>query len=60
MTDSDPQGGSQGDRSGIEDTEDAYPVELEWPGVGKDQITVEVAGQKEHSGAVRRQNRHTG
>nr|WSZ20232.1 Hsp20/alpha crystallin family protein [Streptomyces canus] len=54
----------------IEDTEDAYLVELELPGVDKDQITVEVAEgeldihgeieEKEHTGTVRRQTRHIG
>lgn len=54
----------------IEDTEDAYLVELELPGVDKDQITVEVAEgeldihgeikERERSGVVRRQTRHIG
>nr|WSY49745.1 Hsp20/alpha crystallin family protein [Streptomyces sp. NBC_00886] len=54
----------------IEDTADAYLVELELPGVDKEQITVEVAEgeldihgeirEKEHTGTVRRQTRHVG
>ncbi|MFI1731167.1 Hsp20/alpha crystallin family protein [Streptomyces acidicola] len=54
----------------IEDTESAYLVELELPGVDKDQITVEVAEgeldvhgelkEKERTGVVRRQTRHIG
>ncbi|MCD9876351.1 Hsp20/alpha crystallin family protein [Streptomyces guryensis] len=54
----------------IEDTEDAYLVELELPGVDKDQITVEVSQseidvhgeikEKERAGVVRRQARHIG
>ncbi|WP_407109674.1 Hsp20/alpha crystallin family protein [Streptomyces sp. DSM 116494] len=54
----------------IMDTEDAYLVELELPGVNKDQITVEVAEgeldihgeikEKEHTGVVRRHTRRTG
>lgn len=54
----------------IEDTEEAYLVELELPGVAKDQITVEVAEgeldvhgeirEKEHTGRVHRQTRHIG
>lgn len=52
----------------IEDTEDAYLVELELPGVGKDQITVEVTDSeldvhgeikaKERTGVVWRHTRH--
>ncbi|MFJ9902196.1 Hsp20/alpha crystallin family protein [Streptomyces sp. NPDC101152] len=54
----------------IEDAEDAYLVELELPGMDKDQITVEVSEgeldvhgevkQREHSGAVRRHTRRIG
>ncbi|EMF29707.1 heat shock protein [Streptomyces gancidicus BKS 13-15] len=54
----------------IVDTEDAYLVELELPGVDKDQITVEVAEgeldihgeikEKEHTGVVRRHTRRMG
>ncbi|OSP33703.1 MULTISPECIES: Hsp20/alpha crystallin family protein [unclassified Streptomyces] len=54
----------------IVDTEDAYLVELELPGVDKDQITVEVAEgeldihgeikEKEHTGVVRRHARRMG
>ena len=54
----------------VEDTDDAYLVELELPGVDKDQITVEVAEgeldihgeikEKERTGVVRRQTRHVG
>ncbi|MFD5258928.1 Hsp20/alpha crystallin family protein [Streptomyces bobili] len=54
----------------IEDTEDAYLLELELPGVDRDQITVEVADgeldvhgevkEKEHTGAVRHRTRHIG
>ncbi|MDX3633429.1 MULTISPECIES: Hsp20/alpha crystallin family protein [Streptomyces] len=54
----------------VEDTEDAYLVELELPGVSKDQITVEVANgeldvhgkikEKERTGVVRRHTRHIG
>lgn len=54
----------------IEDTEDAYLVELELPGVDKDQITIEVSQseldvhgeikEKERAGVVRRQARRTG
>lgn len=54
----------------VEDTEDAYLVELELPGVSKDQITVEIADgeldvhgeikEKERTGVVRRHARHIG
>ena len=54
----------------VEDTEDAYLVELELPGVGKDQITVEVTAseldvhgeikEKERTGVVRRHTRPIG
>ncbi|WP_399029613.1 Hsp20/alpha crystallin family protein [Streptomyces sp. 15-116A] len=54
----------------VEDTEDAYLVELELPGVDKDQITVEVGEgeldvhgeikEKERTGVVRRHTRHVG
>ncbi|MGW1952924.1 Hsp20/alpha crystallin family protein [Streptomyces sp. NPDC001920] len=54
----------------VVDTEDAYLVELELPGVGKDQITVEVAAgeldihgeikEKEQTGVVRRHTRRMG
>jgi len=54
----------------IEDTEDAYVVELELPGVDKDQITVEVTEseldvhgeikEKERTGVVRRRTRPIG
>ncbi|KUN82763.1 Hsp20/alpha crystallin family protein [Streptomyces griseoruber] len=54
----------------IEDAEDAYLVELELPGMDKDQITVEVSEgeldvhgevkQREHTGAVRRHTRRIG
>ncbi|MEV0598903.1 Hsp20/alpha crystallin family protein [Streptomyces sp. NPDC050315] len=54
----------------VEDTEDAYLVELELPGVDKDQITVEVSEgeldvhgeikEKERTGVVRRHTRHVG
>ncbi|MER6012491.1 Hsp20/alpha crystallin family protein [Streptomyces bluensis] len=56
--------------SDVEETEDAYLVELELPGVDKDRITVEVSegeldvhGEieaREHAGVVRRQSRHIG
>ncbi|WP_326799493.1 Hsp20/alpha crystallin family protein [Streptomyces sp. NBC_01808] len=54
----------------IEDTEDAYLVELELPGVGKDDLTVEITDseigvhgeirEKERTGVVRRRGRHVG
>ncbi|MCK8437249.1 Hsp20/alpha crystallin family protein [Streptomyces sp. D2-8] len=54
----------------IEDTEDAYLVELDLPGVAKDDITVEVTDseidvhgeikEKERAGVVRRRSRHVG
>ncbi|MCC9711386.1 MULTISPECIES: Hsp20/alpha crystallin family protein [unclassified Streptomyces] len=54
----------------IEDAEDAYLVELELPGMDKEQITVEVSEgeldvhgevrQKERTGAVRRHTRRIG
>ncbi|MFB8754576.1 Hsp20/alpha crystallin family protein [Streptomyces nigra] len=54
----------------VEDTEDAYLVELELPGVEKEQITVEVTDgeldvhgeikERERTGVVRRQARHIG
>ncbi|MEU3253738.1 Hsp20/alpha crystallin family protein [Streptomyces sp. NPDC006997] len=54
----------------VVDTEDAYLVELELPGVAKDQITVEVGEgeldihgeirEKEHTGVVRKQTRRIG
>ncbi|MGW4536531.1 Hsp20/alpha crystallin family protein [Streptomyces chartreusis] len=54
----------------VEDTEDAYLVELELPGVEKDQITVEVGEgeldvhgeikEKERTGVVRRHSRRIG
>lgn len=54
----------------IEDTEDAYLVELEVPGVDKDEITVEVTDseidvhgeikEKERTGVIRRRARHVG
>lgn len=54
----------------IEDAEDAYLVELELPGMDKEQITVEVSDgeldvhgevrQKERTGAVRRHTRRIG
>jgi HSP20 family protein len=54
----------------VEDTEDAYLVELDLPGVDKDQITVEVTEseldvhgeikEKERAGVVRRQTRRIG
>ncbi|WP_406728544.1 Hsp20/alpha crystallin family protein [Streptomyces sp. GD-15H] len=54
----------------VEDTEDAYLLELELPGVDKDQISVEVSGgeldvrgeakEKERTGVLRRQTRHVG
>ncbi|MEI5525479.1 Hsp20/alpha crystallin family protein [Streptomyces brasiliscabiei] len=54
----------------IEDAEDACLVELELPGMEKEQITVEVSDgeldvhgevrPKERTGAVRRQTRHVG
>jgi HSP20 family protein len=54
----------------IEDTEDAYLVELELPGVDKDEITVEVGDgvldvhgeikERERTGVVRRHARHVG
>ncbi|KUL22196.1 Hsp20/alpha crystallin family protein [Streptomyces regalis] len=54
----------------VEDTEDAYLVELELPGVEKDQLTVEVAEgeldvhgeikEKERTGVVRHHARHIG
>jgi len=56
--------------SDIEETEDAYLVELEVPGVDKDEIIVEVSEgeldvhgeirEKERSGVVRKQTRHIG
>ncbi|KOT42660.1 heat-shock protein Hsp20 [Streptomyces caelestis] len=54
----------------VVDAEDAYLVELDLPGVDKDQVTVEVAEgelgihgeieEKEHAGVVRRHSRRTG
>ncbi|MDT0396625.1 MULTISPECIES: Hsp20/alpha crystallin family protein [Streptomyces] len=54
----------------VEDTEDAYLMELEVPGVDKDRITVEVGDgeldihgeieEKERTGVLRRQARHAG
>lgn len=54
----------------VEDTEDAYLVELELPGVDKDQITVEVVEgeldvhgeikERERTGVVRRHSRRIG
>ncbi|MFC5957241.1 Hsp20/alpha crystallin family protein [Streptomyces pratens] len=54
----------------VEDTEDAYLMELELPGVDKDQISVEVGDgeldvhgeikEKERTGVLRRQTRHVG
>ncbi|MGW6958140.1 Hsp20/alpha crystallin family protein [Streptomyces chartreusis] len=54
----------------VEDTEDAYLVELELPGVDNDQITVEVVEgeldvhgeikEKERTGVVRRHSRRIG
>ncbi|MFE2432893.1 Hsp20/alpha crystallin family protein [Streptomyces sp. NPDC059373] len=54
----------------VEETEDAYQVELELPGVGKDQITVEAADsqlavhgeveEQERSGVLRRRTRRFG
>ncbi|MFF1278430.1 Hsp20/alpha crystallin family protein [Streptomyces marokkonensis] len=54
----------------VEDTEDAYLMELELPGVDKDQVTVEVGDgeldihgeikEKERTGVLRRQARHVG
>ncbi|MFF3897362.1 Hsp20/alpha crystallin family protein [Streptomyces sp. NPDC001812] len=54
----------------VEDTEDAYLMELELPGVEKDQISVEVGDgeldihgeikERERTGVVRRQTRHVG
>ncbi|MET9368831.1 Hsp20/alpha crystallin family protein [Streptomyces griseoflavus] len=54
----------------VVDTEDAYLVELELPGVAKEDISVEVADgelgihgdikEKEHTGVVRRHSRRTG
>ncbi|MGW3628449.1 Hsp20/alpha crystallin family protein [Streptomyces sp. NPDC000880] len=53
-----------------EETEDAYQIELELPGVSKDQITVDVADsqlavhgeveEKERSGVLHRQTRRFG
>ncbi|GAB2449062.1 Hsp20/alpha crystallin family protein [Streptomyces incanus] len=54
----------------VEDTEDAYLMELELPGVDKDQISVEIGDgeldvhgeikEKERTGVLRRQTRHIG
>ncbi|MBQ0825129.1 Hsp20/alpha crystallin family protein [Streptomyces tagetis] len=54
----------------VEDTEDAYVLELELPGVEKEQITVEVDGgelgvhgeikERARTGVVRRRTRHVG
>ena len=54
----------------VEDTEDAYLMELELPGVDKDEITVEVGDgeldvhgeikERERTGVVRRRTRHVG
>lgn len=54
----------------IEDTEDAYLVELELPGVKKDDVEVEITDseisvhgeiqEKERTGVVRRRARHVG
>ena len=54
----------------VEDTEDAYVMELELPGVKKDDVTVEVTDgeldihgevkDKERTGVLRRQTRRTG
>ncbi|GAA2263945.1 Hsp20/alpha crystallin family protein [Streptomyces atrovirens] len=54
----------------VEDTEDAYLMELEVPGVDREQITVEVGDgeldvhgeikEKERTGVLRRQARHVG
>lgn len=54
----------------VEDTEDAYLMELELPGVDKDDVTVEVTDsevnvhgeirEKERTGVVRRRARHAG
>ncbi|CAL9657303.1 Spore protein SP21 [Streptomyces sp. enrichment culture] len=54
----------------VVDTEDAYLVELELPGVEKDQVTVEVGEgeldihgeikEREHTGVVRRHSRRMG
>ncbi|MFF8843381.1 Hsp20/alpha crystallin family protein [Streptomyces sp. NPDC015127] len=54
----------------VEDTEDAYLVELELPGVERDQVTVEVTDgeldvhgeikEKERTGVVRRHTRRMG
>ena len=54
----------------VEETEDAYLMELELPGVDKDRITVEVGDgeldvhgeieERERTGVLRRQTRHVG
>ncbi|MFI2907492.1 Hsp20/alpha crystallin family protein [Streptomyces sp. PDY-4] len=54
----------------VEDTGDAYLMELELPGVDKDEITVQVVDgeldvhgeikEKERTGVLRRQTRHVG
>ncbi|MCP3768064.1 Hsp20/alpha crystallin family protein [Streptomyces sp. MAR25Y5] len=54
----------------VEDTEDAYLMELELPGADKEQITVEVGDgeldihgeikERERTGVLRRQTRHVG
>ncbi|PWI10182.1 heat-shock protein Hsp20 [Streptomyces sp. NWU339] len=54
----------------VEDTQDAYLMELELPGVDKEQISVEVSDgeldirgeikEKERTGVLRRQTRHVG
>ncbi|MFF5158371.1 Hsp20/alpha crystallin family protein [Streptomyces sp. NPDC000348] len=63
-------GGAWAPPADVEDTEDAYLVELELPGVDKDRITVEVGDgeldvhgeieEKERTGVLRRQARHVG
>jgi HSP20 family protein len=54
----------------IEETDDAYVVEAELPGVRRDDVTIELVGneltitgevkEKERKGALRRQTRRTG
>jgi HSP20 family protein len=54
----------------VEETDDAYLVELELPGVKKDDLTIDVSGnevrvygeikQRERKGILRRQNRKVG
>ncbi|MFI8089524.1 Hsp20/alpha crystallin family protein [Streptomyces sp. NPDC086080] len=67
-----PEGGAEAwaPLADVEDTEDAYLMELELPGVDKDRITVEISDgeldihgeikERERTGVLRRQTRHVG